>query len=267
MKKGVRGLLLAALLALSAAAGGCSAGEQTGQGTLRVGVRDDIMNFGYQNPETGRYYGFEIDLAGQLAERLGYRTVEFVTVQPENRKEKLLNGEVDCLIAAYSVTETRKENFDFSEPYYRDTIKVMVENSTLFEHMEDLKGKTVGVLSGVNAPFEFAEEMERLGLLTAGERQKSVEDPYGAGVGFWKADHYNDLSAALEAGVVDAVCMDGCIAQSYMQGERRYLEETFSEQNYAVATQKGSKLSAPVAEAIREMLEDGTVDTLLDKWD
>ena len=267
MKKQIKGLGLAAIMLMSAVLGGCSAGQKAGQGTLRVGVRDDIMNFGYRNQETGRYYGFEIDLAGRLAEKLGYGKTEFVSVQPETRKEKLMNGEVDCLIAAYSVSDTRRENFDFSDPYYEDQIKVMVEKSTLFAHLEDLKGKTVGVLEGTNAPFEFAAEMDRLGLLTASERQPSNADPYGAGVTFWQAERYSDLSAALEEGTVDAVCMDGCIAQAYMNDDRQYLEETFSAQSYAVATQKDSALSGPVEDAIREMLDDGTIAGLLDKWD
>ena len=103
--------LLCGLLTLAAVLTGCGGREKSG--TLRVGVRDDIMNFGYLNKETGRYYGLEIDLANKLAEKLGYEEVEFVTVQPDNRKEMLQDGKVDCLVAAYSIADTRKENFDF----------------------------------------------------------------------------------------------------------------------------------------------------------
>lgn len=67
-------------------------------GTLTVGVRDYIINFGYLNEKTGKYYGLEIDIAQEMAERMGYGEVEFVTVTPDNRKEMLLDGKVDCLI-------------------------------------------------------------------------------------------------------------------------------------------------------------------------
>lgn len=259
----------ALLITLAVALSGCSAASapvKSGSGTLRVGVRDDIMNFGFQNKDTGRYYGMEIDLSNLLAEKMGYADVEFVTVQPETRKDMLLNGEVDCMVAAYSIVESRLKNFDFSAPYYGDDIKVMVEKSTGFEHMADLKGKTVGVLAGVSAPFEFAEEMADLGLLTEAEKTPTEADPYGAGVTFWKAEQYSDLAAALEDGTVDAICMDGCIAQAYLTDDRRFLAETFAEQDYGVATQKGSALSKPVADAIQAMLDDGTIETLIDKW-
>ena len=63
---------------------------------------------------TGKYYGLEIDIAEELARRLGYADVEFVSVLPETRKEMLLDGQVDCLVACYSVAASRAENFDLS---------------------------------------------------------------------------------------------------------------------------------------------------------
>lgn len=68
---------------------------------MRVGVRDDIVGFSYLNKETGKYHGLEIDIAEEAAQRLGYGNVEYVTVTPDTRKEMLMNGEVDCLIACY----------------------------------------------------------------------------------------------------------------------------------------------------------------------
>lgn len=266
MKKSCITVMLT-LAVLSGALSGCSsAGTSAGSGTLRVGVRDDIMNFGYQNKDTGRYYGMEIDLAEQLADRLGYKNVEFVTVQPDNRKEKLMNGEVDCLAAAYSISDERLEIFDFSAPYYTDSIKIMVEKSTLFDHMDDLKGKKIGVLAGANTAFEFAAKMNELGLIPDFNREAFEAETFDGGISFWTAGHYSELDKALEEGTVDAVCADGCIIQAYMNDDRSYLEETFSEQQYGVATQKGSKLSGPVAEAVQDMLDDKTMETLIDKW-
>lgn len=268
MKRNKLCVIIMTLIMLAAVLSGCGAAvsAKSGSGTLRVGVRDDIMNFGYQNKDTGRYYGMEIDLARRLAEELGYQKAELITVEPETRKEMLLNGEVDCLIAAYSIVESRQKNFDFTAPYFKDDIKVMVEKSSQFENMSDLKGKIVGVLAGVSAPFEFAEEMAALGLLSEAEKTPTEADPYGAGVTFWKADHYSELNTALEEGTVDAICMDGCIAQQYMNQDRQYLEETFAEQSYGVATQKDSALSKPVADAVQKLLDDGTIESLIDKW-
>ena len=85
--------VLAMTVLLSAAASAC--GKESKSGTLKVGVRDDVMNLGYLNPTTGQYYGMEIDLARLLAEDLGYAEAELVTVKPDTRKDMLLNGDVD----------------------------------------------------------------------------------------------------------------------------------------------------------------------------
>lgn len=225
--------------------------------TLTVGVRDDIMHFGYLNPSTGKYYGLEIDLAEKLAEKLGYDKVEYVTVAPDNRKDTLLNGDVDCLIAAYSVSETRLENFDFSPGYYTDYSNIMVEKSSMIESMSDLVGKRIGALAGVNTAPKLKQKMIELGLITE-EDVKGTE--------LVSMESYSDVSVALEEGTVDAVCMDGCIARAYMEDDRAILEETIGEETYAVATQKDSELSAPVAEAVRQLLDDGTIDALIEKW-
>ena len=134
--------------------------------TLTVGVRGDIMNFGYYNETTGKFYGMEIDLANKLAKELGYSDVEFKQVEPDNRKDTLLNGDVDCLIAAYSITDTRLENFDFSPAYYTDDTKIMVEKSSMFTDIKDLKDKTVGTLAGVNAGPILAQKLADNGMIT-----------------------------------------------------------------------------------------------------
>lgn len=64
--------------------------------------------------------------------------MEYITVTPDTRKDMLLNGEVDVVIATYSIAESREENFDFSAPYYEDDTIIMVEKSTLFGSIREL---------------------------------------------------------------------------------------------------------------------------------
>ena len=128
-----RFLAAAAVLALIAT--GCT--EQK-SGVLKVGVRADIMNFGYFNEETGKYYGLEIDIAEELARRLGYDAAEFVTVKPDNRKEMLLDGKVDCVIAAYSAADTRRENLEglgCQKIFSRKVLKALTPGGVQFLQM------------------------------------------------------------------------------------------------------------------------------------
>ena len=71
----------------------------------------------------------------------------------------------------------------------------------------------------------------------------------------------------LEEGAIDAACLDGSIASTYMDESRTFLDTAISEQEYGVASQKGSELSKEIAGTIQEMLDDGTIKELIDKWD
>ncbi|RDB63874.1 amino acid ABC transporter substrate-binding protein [Gordonibacter sp. 28C] len=276
MRRGVALLLAALALALAlalaglAGCGGDGGKEAAGNGkTLRVGVRSDVVGFGYLNEDTGKYYGLEIDIANEMAERLGYDDVEFVTVLPENRKDMLQNGDVDCLVACYSVAESREKNFDFSPAYYEDSSIVMVENSSLVAGIEGLKGKTIATMSGANTAPQLAQRLTDVGF-TSGEVVSQTEDHAETVFDNFRLvqlDSYRDLSQALEEGTVDAACMDGSIAHTYLNDGRSILGFKIATQSYGVATQKDSPLSKPVSDAVQAMIDDGTVAELTDKWD
>ncbi len=252
----------------TSSAGG-SASTPTGSKTLRVGVRANVNRFGYLNEDTGRYSGLEIDIAEEMAARLGYSNVEWTTVTPTSRKETLANDEVDCLVACYSITESREANFDFSPSYYKDISTVMVENSSLFTTINDLKGCTFGTVADANTAPQLVEKLAEIGF-TDGEVLSSNEDNTDIQFDNFRIlelPTYMELSDALEEGTVDAMCADGSILYTYLTDDRHELEFLISSQDYGVATQKDSALSEPVSETIQDMLDDGTIDALIDKWD
>ena len=267
-------LLAAALLLCGALAGlvGCGDNEveaKSGSGTLRVGVRSDVVGFGYLNEDTGKYYGLEIDIAEEMAKRMGYADVEFVTVLPETRKEMLVNGEVDCMVACYSIAESREKNFDFSPAYYTDASIVMVEDSSLIEGIDDLKGLTFGTMAGSNTAPQLAARLGETGF-SNGEVQSANEDNSDVQFDTYhlvQVPSYQELSQRLEEGSIDAACMDGSIANTYMANDRTILDFQISSQQYGAATQKDSPLSQPVADAIQSMLDDGTIAAFVDVWD
>lgn len=136
----------------------------SGKARLNVGVRSDIVGFSERNPNNGKYYGFEIDLANELANRLGYGGCSFISVTPETREEMLSSGKVDCLIACYSISNERKKLFDFSAAYYTDSVILVVENTSLIQSFSQLKGGTIGTVSGTNAAPQLAAKFLELGL-------------------------------------------------------------------------------------------------------
>ena len=238
--------------------------------TIRIGVRADIVGFGYLNERTGKYYGLEIDITRELADRIGYKNVEFVTVLPENRKEMLLEGKIDAIVGCYSIADTRLENFDFSPAYYDDSVIAVVQNSSLLTSIDQMKGCTFGTMSGANAAPLLSIKLYEIGF-SNGETVEANEDNSNVRFDTWRLvqyPSYQELSDALESGEVDAMVLDGAIAKTYMNDERQILPDfVVDEVSYGVATQKGSELSPRVAEAIQQMLDDGTIDGLVDKWD
>lgn len=198
----------------------------------------------------------------------GFELSVIATVLPDNRKEMLLNGEVDCLVACYSKTDTRLENFDFSPVYYTDATPVMVENSSRITDINQLKDGTFGIMSGSNAGPLLAIKLFDMGIIgeeVISNTDESTEYDHATVIKF---PSYEELSIALEEGRVDAPVMDGAFVDTYINDDRSLLEDfSVSDQDYAVATQKGSNLSQPVADTIQAMLDDGTIATLIDKWD
>lgn len=248
---------------------GCTGKQQQNAGTLRVGVRGDVAGFGSYNEKNQKYYGLEIDIAEELAKRLGYKDVAYTQVSPETRKETLLNGDVDCLIACYSVSDSRKENFDFSDAYYDDSIILMVEKSSLINSVKKLKGATFGTVSGANTAPQLAQYLVDKGF-SKGKKTKANIDNTHVVFDTWtllQFESYKELSNALETGEVDAMACDGAIAKAYTNDDRAILGDfSIEPQHYAVATNKDSDLSQPVKDAISNMLNDETIAKLIKKW-
>ncbi len=280
---GLIAVLLCCVLAAAGIAGCSSSGESTsssyssgsegtptGSDTLRVGVRSDISGFSFYNVIAGKYTGLEIDIANEIASRLGYREVELVETTPETKEDMLVDDVVDCVIACYSITDSREELIDFSPSYYTDDSVIMVEQSALFSNdIEDLKGATFGVREGTNTAEQLIARLKEEGL-TDGEIVSADENN-----NIYYYDHfqireypsYQDISDALERGDVDTFCADGCIARAYNSETRKLLDFQIETQQYAVATLKGSPLSEPVAQVVQEIKDDGTLAELIDKWD
>ncbi|MDO4854142.1 MAG: transporter substrate-binding domain-containing protein [Coriobacteriia bacterium] len=248
---------------------GCSSSQQQSTGTLRIGVRGDVAGFGSYNEKNNKYYGLEIDIAEELAKRLGYKDVVYTQVTPETRKETLLNGEVDCLIACYSVSDSRKENFDFSDAYYDDSIILMVEKSSLISSTKKLFGATFGTVSGANTAPQLAQYLIDKGF-SEGKKVKANKDNTHVVFDTWtllQFESYKELSDALESGKVDAMACDGAIAKAYTNDDRMLVKDfSIDPQHYAVATNKDSDLSQPVKDAISNMLDDKTIANLIEKW-
>ena len=243
----------------------CAAGIACAE-TFRVGVKQDVYGFGYLDETTGEYSGMEIELGAMIADALGYDDVEYTTVTAATRGQMLDNDELDCVIATFTIKPERKESWDFSTPYYTDAVTVLVEKASGIADLSGLAGKTVGVSTGSTSAKALATAMADAGVIAAFDADKFEIATFDGGVKFKEFDDYPAISLALDAGDVDAFCVDRSILANYKTEDRDFIADSFAPQDYGVATKKGSELSAKVEELITGWLADGTIAGLIEKW-
>ena len=263
----------AASTASSAASGSVAASSEAvsadvqaiiDRGVLKVGVKNAVKGFSFQDTLTGEYTGLEDSLAEMIAEHLGV-DVEFTTVTAATRGELLDSGDIDCVLATFTITEERRKSWDFSTPYYTDYVSVLVEDSSGIKALADLKDKVVGVSSGSTSARALVQEMIDEGVITGEGFNTDTfnADTWKDGISFRQYDDYPAISTALSAGEVNGFCVDKSILAIYKTDGRSYIDAEFSPQEYGVATKKGSGFSALCDELVSGWLSDGTIDGLI----
>ena len=234
------------------------------RGVLKVGVKNAVKGFSFQDTLTGEYTGLEDSLAEMIAEHLGV-DVEFTTVTAATRGELLDSGDIDCVLATFTITDERKKSWDFSTPYYTDYVSVLVEDSSGIKELTDLKDKVVGVSSGSTSARALVQAMIDAGILSGDgfDADTFNADTWKDGISFRQYDDYPAISTALSAGEVDGFCVDKSILAIYKTEGRSYIDAEFSPQEYGIATKKGSGFSAVCDELVTGWLADGTIDSLI----
>lgn len=223
------------------------------RGVLRVGVKTDVPGFGYQDVLTEEYSGLEIDLARQIAQSLGVDRVTFTPVTAATRGQLLDSGDIDMVIATFTITDERRDSWNFTTPYYTDAVSLLVKTDSGIADYADLEGKVIGVSTG-------STSMESL-IAVAAEN----------GVTLTQADNfseyatYPEIKTALDAGRVDAFCVDGSILSGYLDDSVEILDSIrFSPQEYGIATALANTgLAEYLDELINTWLDDGTIDQMI----
>ncbi len=231
-------------------------------GVLKVGTKVDVPKFGLQNTATGEMEGFEVDLAYEIAGKIfgctaaeakEKKLVAFQGVTAKTRGPLLDNGEVDLVIATYTITEERKESWNFSDPYYTDAVGLLVLKDSGITSCADLDGKIIAVSQGSTTKKVFQEYLDEQGIDVKPE--------------FEEFDGYPSMAAALSAKNVDVFSVDRAILAGYNDDTTIILEDRFAEQDYGVASKLDNKgLAALVNEVVTDLKSSGTIDQMLKDW-
>ncbi len=237
------------------------------RGVLRVGVKDAVEGFGLLDLLTGEYSGMEIDIAQMIADYLGV-DLECTTVTAATRGELLDSGDIDCVFATFTITDERKNSWDFTSPYYTDHVTVLVQDDSGYYGLEDMLGAVVGVSSGSTSAKSLVEACVDEGLIDAEEYDAETFDPatWDVYVSFKQYEDYPAISTALTAGEVDAFCVDKSILAIYNTADRHYIDDEFAPQDYGGATKLGSDFSDVCEALVSGWLADGTIAGLIDEY-
>lgn len=266
-------LVFATLTILMAACGGGGADDLLGEieerGTIRVSTDANYAPQSYLD-ENGDFVGFDIDVATEIAERLGVE-VEFVTPDWDVITAGNWGGQWDMSVGSMTVTTERQQVLDFAEPaYYFTPAQFAAADGSGISSLADIDGQAVCV--GLSTTYEtwLSGDVEALGLP---ESSLYADPPADVTIVPLQTD--NDCFQSIQAGreEFNVFLTSNTVVQAAIDGNvpvSRVGSPVFSE-NLAVAFDKSSELSNDslverVGEIIAEMHDDGTLTELSMKW-
>ena len=209
------------------------------------------------DPKTGEAIGWEYDAMAEIAKRLNFK-VTYENISWDAMIPAVSEGQYDIGMTGITIRDDRKEKVDFSDPYMRSQMVMMVrgdedrfDDAKSFAANPDLlmaaQPGTTPFYVGVYDVLDGDESNPRIKLF----------ETFGAEV------------QALKAGDVDMVLTDGTAGKGYVEasnGGLKLVGEPLGTEDFGFIFPKGSDLVAPINTAIASMKADGTLDALNRKW-
>ncbi|MGI6069292.1 MAG: transporter substrate-binding domain-containing protein [Blautia sp.] len=255
MKKKVAAAL-SAVLAMSVVFAGCGEKKEVSgidDKKIVVGTNAEYEPFEFLD-ENGELAGFDVDLTNAVVEKMGME-IEWVDMAFDSLVGSMEAGNVEMIAAAIGPTAERERSCDFSDVYYSGYQSIVTVKGTEYKTFDELKGKTVAVLEGSLSDMIASGENQDYGAMEAGEVKR-----------FKNA---TQAIQELENGAADAVITDAIIAEKFTNDRdnlvANQVEGTGEDTVFAI--KKGDKkLVEAVNKALQEVRDDGTYDTLYNKY-
>lgn len=210
----------------------------------------------YEFKEGDSFAGIDVEIAGKIAEKLGM-TLEIKDVEFGSIVGGVQTGKFDIGMAGMTVTDERLKSVNFSDSYATGIQVVIVKADSAIKSLDDLKG---------DGSMKFGVQQDTTGDIYASD---TVEN---GGYGKDNVVRYKtgaDAVQALKTGKVDAVIIDNEPAKSFVSANEglSILDGSWVEENYAIAIAKENKeLLEKVNGALKELIADGTVKAIIDKY-
>ena len=221
--------------------------ENTDGGVLRMGTNATFPPYEYVD-ENNEVAGIDADIAAAIAEKLGME-LEITDMAFDSLIPALQSDTVDIVLAGMTVDPERAEQVNFTDSYATGVQVIIVPEGSDIASPDDLEGKNIGVQTGTTGDLYCT-------------------DDYGQE--FVKQFDNGPLAvAALVNGQVDCVVIDNEPAKNYVAANQglKILDTAYANEEYAAAIAKdNTELFEQVNAAIQELKEDGTIDSIIEKY-
>ena len=213
-------------------------------GAVTIGTKFDQPGFGLLNPD-GVPEGFDVEIAKIIAAKLGIdaKDIKWTETVSANRESFIANGQVDFVVATYTINDARKKLVDFAGPYYEAGQDIMVAkgNPEKIEGPDDLAGKNVCSVEG-STPAQNIRDNYPQATLTL-------------------FDVYSKCADALTNGQVDAVTTDNVILTGLVAGSPDAFElvgNPFTKEPYGIGLKmEDTDFRNFVNDVLEQASEDG----------
>ena len=222
------------------------------KGEITIGVKYDLPLMGLLDPLTQRVDGFDIAIGKEIAKALGIpdNNVKFVEAISANRIPYLQEDKADLIISTMTINAMRKEQIDFSRPYFLAGQSILVnQNNTTINSVTDLNGKNVCTAQGSTPEINLRSSAPQanLLLLTA----------------------YSLCVSALKDGRVEAVSTDDIILAGFAGSDRtlKLVGGQFTQEPYGIGVKKGKDDLVKFIDAqLAAMYSDGRWDRIYTQY-
>ena len=265
MKK-IFALVLVAVMALSVLAG-CSdnkssdsktSSKEAVKKTFTVGFDAEFPPYGYMDEKTGEYKGFDLDLAQKVCDKLGWE-LKKQPIDWDSKDNELNSGTIDCIWNGFTING-REDEYTWSEAYVDNSQVVIDKKGSDIKKLDDLSGKVVAVQADSSA----------LAALTGDDATDENKKLCESFAELQQIGNYNDALMNLDAGAVDAVCMDiGVASYNVDKNADKYeiLDDQIASEQYGIGFKKGNtELKDQVEKALNELVDDGTFAKIAEEY-
>ncbi|MGN1421335.1 MAG: transporter substrate-binding domain-containing protein [Eubacterium sp.] len=256
--KKVLAVVLALMMVAACFAGCSSSSDDTASNeevkTLTLATSADFPPY-ESIGDNGEYVGIDIEIAQAIADKLGYE-LKVENMDFDSIITAVSSGKADMGMAGLTVTDERLQSVDFSSSYATGIQAIVVAEDSAITTVDDLYAEDAAYKVGVQ--LTTTGDIYFSGDIADGLTTCTVEE-YQTGA---------EAIASLTSGKIDAVIIDNEPAKSFVAANDglKILDTKYTEEDYAIAFAKGSELTAEVNSALEELINDGTVQKIIDKY-